>query len=192
MRKLSALLLALTLFVSLTAGFAEESAQASDSRILVVVFSCTGNTKPLAEYAAELLGADLYEIEAAQSYTEADLAYYTGGRCDQEQDDPDVRPAIANPLDSIDQYSTIIIGHPIWHGQAPRIISTFLESYDFSGKTMTTFCTSMSSGLGSSASNLYPLVSDTVTWLESRRFPAGATKEDIAGWLKSIGMITAE
>ena len=192
MRKLSALLLALTLFVFLTAGFAEESAQASDSRILVVVFSCTGNTKPLAEYAAELLGADLYEIEAAQSYTEADLAYYTGGRCDQEQDDPDVRPAIANPLDSIDQYSTIIIGHPIWHGQAPRIISTFLESYDFSGKTMTTFCTSMSSGLGSSASNLYPLVSDTVTWLESRRFPAGATKEDIAGWLKSIGMITAE
>ena len=192
MRKLSALLLALTLFVSLTAGFAEESAQASDSRILVVVFSCTGNTKPLAEYAAELLGADLYEIEAAQSDTEADLAYYTGGRCDQEQDDPDVRPAIANPLDSIDQYSTIIIGHPIWHGQAPRIISTFLESYDFSGKTMTTFCTSMSSGLGSSASNLYPLVSDTVTWLESRRFPAGATKEDIAGWLKSIGMITAE
>lgn len=192
MRKLSALLLALTLFVSLTAGFAEESAQASDSRILVVVFSCTGNTKPLAEYAAELLGADLYEIEAAQSYTEADLAYYTGGRCDQEQDDPDVRPAIANPLDSIDQYSTIIIGHPIWHGQAPRIISTFLESYDFSGKTMTTFCTSMSSGLGSSVSNLYPLVSDTVTWLESRRFPAGATKEDIAGWLKSIGMITAE
>lgn len=192
MRKLSALLLALTLFVSLTAGFAEESAQASDSRILVVVFSCTGNTKPLAEYAAELLGADLYEIEAAQSYTEADLAYYTGGRCDQEQDDPDVRPAIANPLDGIDQYSTIIIGHPIWHGQAPRIISTFLESYDFSGKTMTTFCTSMSSGLGSSASNLYPLVSDTVTWLESRRFPAGATKEDIAGWLKSIGMITAE
>ena len=192
MRKLSALLLALTLFVSLTAGFAEESAQASDSRILVVVFSCTGNTKPLAEYTAELLGADLYEIEAAQSYTEADLAYYTGGRCDQEQDDPDVRPAIANPLDGIDQYSTIIIGHPIWHGQAPRIISTFLESYDFSGRTMTTFCTSKSSGLGSSASNLYPLVSDTVTWLESRRFPAGATKEDIAGWLKSIGMITAE
>ena len=188
MRKLIALLLVLTLFVSLTAGFAEESEQASDSHILVVVFSCTGNTKPLAEYAAELLGADLYEIEAAQPYTDADLAYYTGGRCDQEQDDPDIRPAIANLPENINQYSTIIIGHPIWHGQAPRIISTFLESYDFSGKTMTTFCTSISSGLGSSASNLYPLVSDTVTWLESRRFPAGATKEDIADWLKEIGI----
>ena len=122
------------------------------------------------------------------TYTEEDLAYYTGGRCDQEQDDPDVRPVIANPLDSIDQYSTILIGHPIWHGQAPRIISTFLESYDFSGRTMTTFCTSMSSGLGSSASNLYPLVSDTVTWLESRRFPAGAPREDIAAWLDEIGV----
>jgi flavodoxin len=187
MKRIIVVFMALILCASGIGAFAEQG-----SDILIVVFSCTGNTKPLAEYAAELLGADLYEIEAAQPYTEADLAYYTGGRCDQEQDDPDVRPAIANPLDGIDQYSTIIIGHPIWHGQAPRIISTFLESYDFSGKTMTTFCTSMSSGLGSSASNLYPLVSDTVTWLESRRFPAGATKEDIAGWLKSIGMITAE
>ena len=186
MRKLITLLLALTMLVSINAGSAGESAQASDSHILVVVFSCTGNTRPLAEYAAELLNADLYEIEAAQPYTEADLAYYTGGRCDQEQDDPDVRPAIANPLESIEQYDTIVIGHPIWHGQAPRIISTFLESYDFSGKTMTTFCTSMSSGLGSSALNLYTLVSDSVTWLESRRFPAGASKEDIAAWLNEI------
>ena len=187
MKKTILILMVLLLSMSYIGAFAEQN-----SDILVVVFSCTGNTKPLAEYAAELLGADLYEIEAAQPYTEADLAYYTGGRCDQEQDDPDVRPAIANPQDNIDQYSTIIIGHPIWHGQAPRIISTFLESYDFSGKTMTTFCTSMSSGLGSSASNLYTLVPNSVIWLESRRFPAGASKEDIADWLKSIGMITAE
>ena len=85
MRKLITLLLVLILLISATAGLAEGSAKASGSHILVVVFSCTGNTKPLAEYAAELLGADLYEIEAAQPYTEADLAYYTGGRCDQEQ-----------------------------------------------------------------------------------------------------------
>ena len=70
------------------------------------------------------------------------------------------------------------------------IIRTFLESYDFSGKTLVTFCTSASSGLGSSAKNLYPLVPDTVTWLESRRFPASATKDDLAAWLNSIGLGT--
>ena len=160
------------------------------SRTLVVVFSCTGNTRTLAEYAAEILSADLYEIEAEQPYTEADLAYYTGGRCDREQDDPSVRPAISNLPESIDQYDTIIIGHPIWHGQAPMIIRTFLECYDFSGKTLVTFCTSASSGLGSSAKNLYPLVPDTITWLESRRFPASATKDDLAAWLNSIGLGT--
>ena len=160
----------------------------SRNRTLVVLFSCTGNTRPLAEYAAEILSADLYEIEAEQPYTEADLAYYTGGRCDREQDDPTVRPAIANLPESIDQYDTIIIGHPIWHGQAPMIIRTFLENYDFSGKTLVTFCTSASSGLGPSARNLYSLVPDTVTWLESRRFPAGAAKIDIAAWLNSIGL----
>ena len=158
------------------------------SRILVVVFSCTGNTRQLAEYAADILSADLYEIEAEQPYTEADLAYYTGGRCDREQDDPSVRPAIANLPESIEAYDTVIIGHPIWHGQAPMIIRTFLESYDFGGKTLVTFCTSASSGLGSSAKNLHPLVADSVTWLESRRFPAHAVKEDIAAWLNSIGL----
>ena len=163
---------------------------ADSSRTLVVVFSCTGNTRTLAEYAAEILSADLYEIEAEQPYTEADLAYYTGGRCDREQDDPSVRPAISNLPESIDQYDTIIIGHPIWHGQAPMIIRTFQECYDFSGKTLVTFCTSASSGLGSSAKNLYPLVPDTVTWLESRRFPASATKDDFAAWLNSIGLGT--
>ncbi len=158
------------------------------SRTLVAFFSCTGNTRPLAEYAAEILSADLYEIEAEQPYTEADLAYYTDGRCDREQKDPSVRPAIANLPESMDQYDTIIIAHPIWHGQAPMIIRTFLESFDFGGKTLATFCTSASSGLGSSAENLYPLVPDSVTWLESRRFPAGATKDDIAAWLNSIGL----
>ena len=92
----------------------------------------------------------------------------------------------------MEQYDVVLIGHPIWHGQAPRIISTFLESYDFSGKTLTTFCTSMSSPLGSSAANLYGLVPEDVTWLESRRFPIGASREDVAGWLAEIGLTGSE
>ncbi len=170
----------------------ETDVPSSVPHILVAIFSATGHTAPLAEYAADLLGADLYEIIAADPYTEADLAYYTGGRCDQEQDDPSVRPAISGKVENMDQYDIVLIGHPIWHGQAPRIISTFLESYDFSGKTLVTFCTSHSVGLGSSASNLYGLVPESVTWLESRRFPIGASKDDVAGWLKEIGLLDTE
>ena len=166
----------------------EEIPQTSEAHILVAYFSATGHTAPIAEYAAELLGADLYEIVPEEPYTEADLAYFTGGRCDREQEDPDVRPAISGTVERMEQYDVVLIGHPIWHGQAPRIISTFLESYDFSGKTLVTFCTSMSSGLGSSASDLYGLVPDSVSWLESRRFPIGAPKEDVAQWLREIGL----
>lgn len=75
------------------------------------------------------------ETEPSESIStgeqEADLAYYTNGRADQEQNDPDVRPAISGGVENMDTYDTIILGYPIWHGQAPRIISTFLESYDF-------------------------------------------------------------
>ena len=166
----------------------ENTEEVQDKHILVAYFSATGNTAPLAGYVAELLDADLYEIVPEQPYTEADLDYYSGGRCDQEQDDPSIRPAISGAVSNMEQYDTVIIGHPIWHGQAPRIISTFLESYDFSNKTIVTFCTSHSSGLGSSAENLHSLVPDNVTWLESRRFPAGASKDEIQEWLEDIGL----
>lgn len=130
--------------------------------------------------------ADIYEIIPENPYTEADLAYYTNGRADQEQNDPDVRPAISGSVENIDEYDTIILGYPIWHGQAPRIISTFLESYDFSGKTIIPFCTSHSSGIGSSATNLYALCSESVKWLDGIRFEGGTSKEDIEEWIGEI------
>lgn len=166
----------------------EEQEADMSTKTLVVYFSCTGTTKPLAEYAAEIIGADLYEIVAEDPYTEADLAYYTNGRADQEQNDPDARPVISGGVENMDQYDTIIIGYPIWHGQAPRIISTFLESYDFSGKTILPFCTSHSSGIGSSADNLHVLCSDSTVWLEGKRFEAGTSKETIEEWLGSEGI----
>lgn len=157
------------------------------AKTLVVFFSATGTTKPLAEYAAEILEADIYEIVAEEPYTEADLAYYTGGRADQEQDDPNARPAISGSVENMDSYDTVLIGYPIWHGQAPRIISTFLESYDFSGKTIVPFCTSHSSGIGSSATNLHGLCPDTVEWATGRRFEAGTSRDTMEEWLDSIG-----
>lgn len=157
-----------------------------ETKILVVYFSANGTTKPLAEYTAEILNADLYEIVPEDPYTEEDLAYYTNGRADQEQNDSSARPAISGGVENMERYDTIILGYPIWHGQAPRIISTFLESYDFSGKTIVPFCTSHSSGIGSSADNLHSLCSDSVNWLEGRRFEAGTTKETLEEWFGDL------
>ena len=156
-------------------------------KTLVACFSATGSTMPLAEYAADILDADLYEIVPEIPYTAADIAYYTDCRADREQSDPDARPALGGKALDVSLYDTVVIGHPIWHGQAPKIIYTFLESYDFSGKTLVTFCTSHSSPVGSSAENLKKLTPGS-TWLESRRFPAGASKNDIRNWLDEIGL----
>lgn len=164
---------------------ATEQTQAA-SKTLVAVFSRTGNTRPLAAYAAEYLDADLFEIEAAVPYTDADIAYYTNCRADQEQRDPTARPEIAGRVDHMEQYDTVVIAYPIWHGQAPKIIYTFLESYDFSGKTIIPFCTSASSPLGTSASNLHAVAKDAV-WKDGRRFAAGTSRETIDAWLQDMG-----
>jgi len=91
-------------------------------------------------------------------------------------------------VENIEEYNTIILGYPIWHGEAPRIISTFLESYDFSGKTIIPFCTSHSSGIGSSVDNLHSLCSDSTEWLEDTRFAGGTSKGTIEEWLSDIGI----
>ncbi len=165
----------------------EESEPADTGRdTLVVYFSRTGNTKPLAQYAAEYLDADIFEIEAAVPYTDADIAYYTNCRADREQSDPAARPEIAGKVDNMDSYSTVVIAYPIWHGQAPKIIYTFLESYDMSGKTIIPFCTSASSPIGSSATDLHALAPDAV-WKDGRRFAAGTSSDVIEAWLNEIG-----
>ena len=171
------------------AGEDAMSGDAVKTNILVTYFSCTGTTRQIAESAAEILGADLYEIVPEEPYTQEDLAYYTGGRADQEQDNPDMRPVISGSAANIEQYDTVLIGYPIWHGQAPRIISTFLESYDFTGKTILPFCTSHSSGIGSSADNLHVICPDAV-WLAGERFSGSASKSDVEAWLNGLGMVT--
>ncbi len=166
----------------------EEQEADVSTKTLVVYFSCTGTTELVAEYITEILGADSYQIVPENPYTEADLAYYTNGRADQEQDDPDARPAISGGVANMDAYDTIILGFPIWHGQAPRIISTFLESYDFSGKTIVPFCTSHSSGIGSSADNLQSLCAESVEWRDGKRFESGVSKESVQKWIEEIGI----
>ncbi|MCD8189991.1 MAG: aldo/keto reductase [Clostridiales bacterium] len=170
----------------------DSDSASSGSNILVAYFSCTGTTEQIAAWIVNATGADSYEIVPEVPYTEDDLAYYTGGRADQEQADSSARPAISGSVENIEQYDVIFLGYPIWHGQAPRIISTFLESYDFSGVTIIPFCTSHSSGIGSSAENLHSLCSDTVTWLDGRRFSGDAAESDVAEWVESLDLPESE
>ena len=157
------------------------------SDVLVVVFSRTEHTKPLAEYVAEELDADLYEIEAKIPYTDEDIKYYTDCRADREQQDPSARPEIAGELPDLSGYETIFIGYPIWHGQAPKIIYTFLEGIDMEGRKIIPFCTSESSPIGTSAENLHEFAPDA-DWDDGRRFEIGTTKEEISEWLNGMDL----
>ncbi|MCR5456614.1 MAG: hypothetical protein K6F14_00870 [Clostridiales bacterium] len=153
--------------------------------VIVIYFSRTGHTKPLAEYIKDELEADIFEIEAKIPYTDDDIKYYTDCRADREQKDPSARPEIAGDLPDLSKYDTIYIGYPIWHGQAPKIIYTFLESVNVSGKTLIPFCTSASSPVGSSAENLHPLAQNAV-WKDGTRFAIGTSREEIKEWLNSM------
>ena len=156
---------------------------------LVVYFSCTDTTKKIAEYVQESTGADIYRIEAEVPYTAEDLNYGDSStRATKEQNDSSARPAISGTVSNMQEYDFIFLSYPIWWGQAPRIISTFLESYDFSGKTIIPICTSHSSGIGSSATNLHSLVDGSVTWLEGERFSAATSKEEVIEWLEDSGI----
>lgn len=157
-------------------------------RILVAYFSATGTTRSLAEYAADVLDADLYEIKAEIFYSSSDLDYSNStSRTSREQSDPSARPAISGSVQKMAQYDVVFLGYPIWHGQAPRIISTFLESYDFGGKTIVPFCTSGSSGIGSSDINLHGLAADS-NWLAGQRFAGGTSRVEIEEWLSGLDL----
>ena len=148
---------------------AETETQTEGTKILVAYFSATNTTEGVAEHIANGLNADLYEIVPEDPYTEADLNYNdNNSRTTIEMNDPNARPAISGSVENMEQYDIIFVGYPIWWGEAPRIVSTFMESYDFSGKTIVPFCTSGGSGIGSSASNLERLTSGA-TWLDGRR-----------------------
>ena len=157
-----------------------------NARTLVIWFSTDDTVKAVALTAADALDADSFEIVPEQPYTEADLAYYTDGRCDREQADASARPGIVNLPERLNQYDMILLGYPIWHGQAPKIIYTLLESIDVSGKTIIPFCTSMSSGGGSSAAGLQELTDETTVWHEVKRIENQSTAEQIREWADSL------
>ena len=157
-----------------------------DGGVLVVYFSATGTTKGVAEKIAGITGADMYEIKAAQEYSDADLNWNdSNSRSTKEQNDASVRPEIASETVSLEGYTTIYIGYPIWWGEEPRIMDTFVESCSFDGITMIPFCTSSSSGIGRSGQNLADNAGSG-TWLDGKRFGAGASEEEIRSWIEDL------
>lgn len=162
--------------------------QPTNGRALVVYFSCTNTTKGVAEQIITLTGSDTYQIEPKEIYTSADLDYNnSSSRANREQNDPSARPAIANSSESLSDYGVIFLGYPIWWGKAPKIIHTFLESYDFAGKTIVPFCTSHSSSIGSSDTDLHPLASQA-KWKPGQRFGGNTSENDIRSWIESLDL----
>ena len=180
--------------ISLTDGKKEDTEepenpeQPQKSKILVAYFSCTGTTKAVAEKIAELTGGDLYEIVPSDPYTSADLNYNNSNcRANREMNDPSARPVIAGDNIDLSAYDTVIIGYPIWWGTMPRIINTFLDTYDLSGKTVLPFCTSGGSGVSSSVSDIRS--AEPGATVKDGLRASGANDRNLESWLRSGGAI---
>ena len=182
MKKMIALLMALCLLLG--ADAMAENAAHSDA--LVVYFSCTGTTKGVAEKLAKVTGADLYEIVPAVPYTDEDLNYSDRStRATSEQDHPDTRPEIGGEDIDLAGYNTVYIGYPIWWGEEPRILCTFVEAHDFTGMAVIPFCTSGGSGIGRSGRDLAELAG-TGTWLDGARHSGSISEDELLAWLNGL------
>ena len=156
-------------------------------KTLLAYFSASGETARLAKTLAGVTGGDLFEIEPAQKYTSADLNWNDKhSRTTIEMNDEASRPAIASHVADTVQYDTVFVGFPIWWYQASRIIETFLESYDFSGKTIVAFATSGGSGLGRTEALLKPHCAASVKWLPGKRLSSRESVQSVQAWVSRL------
>ena len=168
----------------------EDSQSGESGGVLVVYYSATGNTENVAGYIAEATGGDLFELEPAEPYTDADLNWTDeNSRVTLEHEDESLRDIelVADTVDNWDSYDTVFIGYPIWWGIAAWPVDGFVEANDFTGKTVIPFCTSSSSGLGQSG-ELLSEMAGTGDWLEGQRFRSSASQEDVTEWVDSLGL----
>ena len=159
-------------------------------KILVAYFSFTNNTQVIATSMADILGADTYQITPSEAYTSDNSNYYDENtRAYQEQYGPaSARPAINATLSNTD-YDVVLLGFPIWYGKVPRVVLTFLDTYDFSGKVVIPFCTSGSSGISTAQTELQSTYS-TIKWKTGARLN-GYTTEQLKTWLSGFGLNNA-
>lgn len=155
-------------------------------KMLVAYFSASGVTAKAAWKLSEAAGADLYEIKPEIPYSREDLDWMDKkSRSSMEMNDPASRPVIAGKMEDMDQYEVVFVGFPIWWYVAPKIINTFLESYDFSGKTIVTFATSGGSGMGSTNEKLAPSCPGAIL-LEGKMLNGVVTQSELKAWVESL------
>lgn len=163
----------------------EADSTPSEKKSAVVYFSATGNTEDVAELIAKETNADIFEIVPENVYTSEDLNYNDDNcRANKEMNDDAARPSISGDMSAVSEYDVIYLGYPVWWGTAPRIIQTFLESYDLSRSTIYAFCTSGGSGIEKSVGDLRSLYSD-MNIVSGKRF-SKADESDIKEWLGSL------
>lgn len=156
---------------------------------LIVYFSASGVTKGVAEKLARVTNGDLYEIKPEVPYTDADLDWTNkNSRSSIEMKDHSSRPVISGKIDNIEDYDILFIGFPIWWYIAPTIINTFLESYDFSNKTIIPFATSGGSGLGNTINELKTSCSDNVKWIDGKRFASSVSEKELENWVNKLNL----
>lgn len=157
-------------------------------KILVAYFSATGTTARAARGIAEALGADLFEIEPERPYTSADLNWNDRkSRSSVEMDDESCRPAIAKEVEDMASYDAVFVGFPVWWYVEPRIIDTFLESYDFSGKTIVPFATSGGSGLGKAPQRMQQIAAGS-TVAAGKLLNGRQSPDVLRAWAKELGL----
>lgn len=172
--------------ILLTACTGTTVADTEKDNAAVVYFSATGTTKEIAELMAEILKTEAYQIIPQNPYSSDDLNYNNDNcRANLEMQDNSARPEIENDLSIVTECETLYVGYPIWWGDAPRIIQTFLESYNLTDKTVYTFCTSGSSGIEGSVHNLQKLYPD-VNIISGKRFESGDSEETVREWLAGL------
>ena len=166
---------------------ADAAATPASGGVLVAYFSATGTTRRVAEHIAAHTGADLFEIAPVDPYTSDDLDYNDpDSRTSRERSDPNRSVELVQVTpDGFGEYDTVFVGYPIWWGDASWVVDRFVEGNDFSGKTVVPFCTSGSSPIGESGSNLAAMAA-TGMWVEGRRFAGSATAEEVASWIDGI------
>lgn len=162
----------------------------ASGNVLVVYYSATGNTEEVANTIAETTGGDLFELEPAEPYTDADLDWTDdNSRVSREYADESLRDVelVSTTVENWDSYDTVFIGYPIWWGIAAWPVDTFVEANDFAGKTVIPFCTSSSSGIGDSGELLADLAG-TGDWQTGERFRSGADESDVQEWVNGLGL----
>ena len=167
---------------------AAENRSVSSGKTLVVYYSGSGNTKRVAEFVADELKADIFEIIPQEIYTDADLNWRDpDSRVCREHDDPVLQDIelVSTEVSDWEEYDVVLFGYPIWWREAAWVVNNFIKDNDFTGKTVIPFCTSTSSGLGDSGTNLEKMAG-TGNWLEGQRFNENPGENDVREWVRGL------